>query len=133
MAAIPAPLGVVLGRVVLTTAARLLIGDEVTVMGMHELERPKVEHGVIVRRVPVGYTPSVPAAIGGGPDRGGPAIARSGRIVRPERRPSDQQTRHRRRAGGFPREICNQVPSHEARDFLILGPAGLGAPREGIA
>lgn len=28
----------------------------------------------------------------------------------------------RRNDGGDPREICNQVPSHEARDFLIHHP-----------
>ena len=27
----------------------------------------------------------------------------------------------RRNAGGDPREICNQVPSRQARDFLIRG------------
>jgi hypothetical protein len=36
------------------------------------------------------------------------------------RRPSDRQT-NRRSTGGDPREICNQVPGHEARAFLILG------------
>ena len=55
-----------------------------------------------------------------GPDRGGPAIARSGRIVRPVRRPSDQQTN--RRLGGDPREICNQIPSRMARDLSIQVP-----------
>jgi hypothetical protein len=53
-------------------------------------------------------------------DRGGPAIARSGRVVRPVRRPSDRQT-HRRNASGDPREICNQVPSQTARDLSIPG------------
>lgn len=71
------------------------------------------------------YTPSVPGSRRGGSDRGGPAIARSERVVRPVRRPTDRQTN--RRTGGDPREICNQqVPSREARDFLILrvSPAG---------
>ena len=36
---------------------------------------------------------------------------------------------HRRNASGDPREICNQVPSREARDFLILG---AGARQAGI-
>ena len=39
-------------------------------------------------------------------DRGGPAIARSGRVVRPVRRPSDRQTTRHRNVDGDPREIC---------------------------
>lgn len=66
-----------------------------------------------------GYTPGVPGSRRGGSDRGGPAIARSGRVVRPVRRPSDRQT-NRRSSGGDPREICNQVPSQEARGLSIL-------------
>ena len=72
-----------------------------------------------------GYTPGVPGSRRGGSDRGGPAIARSGRIVRPVRRPSDRQT-NRRNTGGDPREICNQVPDREARDLSI--PGGIASP-----
>ncbi len=39
---------------------------------------------------------------------------------------------HRRPSGGDPREICNQVPSREARDFSILQGAAL-VPAEGAA
>jgi hypothetical protein len=39
-------------------------------------------------------------------DRGGHAIARSGRVVRPVRRPTDRQAT-RRSVSGDPREICN--------------------------
>jgi hypothetical protein len=75
------------------------------------------------------YTPGVPEARRGGSDRGGPAIARSGRVVRPVRRPADRQTT-RRRSGGDPREICNQVPRRGARDLLIHGAVGAHpAPR----
>ena len=35
------------------------------------------------------------------------------------RRPTDRQA-IRRSSGGDPREICIQVPSHQARDFSIL-------------
>ena len=70
------------------------------------------------RRVPTAILPSVPGLRPGSSDRGGPAIARSGRVVRPVRRPSDRQS-PRRRSGGDPREICNQVPSRAARDLSI--------------
>ena len=69
------------------------------------------------------YSPGSRAASrrhGTGEPLGGPAIARSGRVVRPVRRPSDRQN-PRRHAGGDPREICNQIPG-EARDLSILGP-----------
>ena len=72
-----------------------------------------------------GYTPGVPGSRRGGSDRGGPAIARSGRVVRPVRRPSDRQT-NRRNTGGDPREICNQIPDREARDLSIPGLVGAG-------
>ena len=65
------------------------------------------------------YSALVPGPTSSGSDRGGHAIARSGRVVRPVRRPTDRQTK-RRNASGDPREICNQVPSRQARDFLIL-------------
>jgi len=69
------------------------------------------------------YTPRVPhrveAAREQGYSLGGPAIARSGRVVRPVRRPSDRQS-PRRNASGDPREICNHSdPSLEARVELI--------------
>jgi hypothetical protein len=70
-----------------------------------------------------GYTPGVPESRRGGSDRGGPAIARSGRVVRPVRRPSDRQT-NRRFSGGDPREICNQIPSPGGRDLSIPGTSG---------
>jgi hypothetical protein len=55
-----------------------------------------------------------------GPDRGGHAIARSGRVVRPVRRPTDRQTKRRNRSGD-PREICNQQdPGQAARGLSIF-------------
>jgi hypothetical protein len=80
-----------------------------------------------------GYTPGVPGPRRGGSDRGGPAIARSGRVVRPVRRPSDRQTN--RRSGGDPREICNQIPSPWGRDLSIPGGiASAAAPTDdGVA
>ena len=66
---------------------------------------------------------SVPGLRRGDPDRGGPAIARSGRVVRPVRRPTDRQT-NRRSRGGDQREICNQIPRPSARDLSIHGSVG---------
>ena len=76
-------------------------------------------------RVPAGILPTDPLVAsrrpGAGEPLGGPAIARSGRVVRPVRRPSDRQS-PRRNASGDPREICNHSdPSHEARVELIPG------------
>ena len=62
-------------------------------------------------------------AAGAGEPLGGPAIARSGRVVRPVRRPTDRQT-NRRSRGGDQREICNQIPRPSARDLSIHGSVG---------
>jgi hypothetical protein len=74
------------------------------------------------RRPSTGILPGSPDRVEAAWSRGflgGPAIARPGRVVRPVRRPSDRHN-PRRQSGGDPREICNQVPSRTARDFLIL-------------
>lgn len=71
-------------------------------------------------RAPRVYSPSFQGRVEAAPDRGGHAIARSGRVVRPVRRPTDRQTNARHR-GGDPREICNHsVPSPRTRDLSIL-------------
>ena len=62
-------------------------------------------------------------AAGAGEPLGGPAIARSGRVVRPVRRPTDRQT-NRRPRGGDQREICNQIPRPSARDLSIYRAEG---------
>ena len=64
------------------------------------------------------------------PDRGGHAIARSGRVVRTVRRPTHRQA-NRRTIGGDPREICNQVLGQATGGLSILMRARLasvGAP-----
>jgi hypothetical protein len=77
-------------------------------------------------RLPAAILPTVPGLRRAGPDRGGPAIARSGRVVRPVRRPSDRQSPRYHR-GGDPREICNQDPGSQAGVFSILRAARAGA------
>jgi hypothetical protein len=78
----------------------------------------RVLGGRQARKAP-GYTPQrSPGDVetpGTGEPLGGPAIARSGRVVRPVRRPSDRE--NPRRTSGDPREICNQVPSDEPGAF----------------
>jgi hypothetical protein len=65
------------------------------------------------------YSPGSRARTSSRSGEGGHAIARSGRVVRPVRRASDQPTRHRN-GGGDPRERSIQVPSLVARGFSIL-------------
>lgn len=82
-------------------------------------ERSASGRGSLAAALPAGILAVVPGSRRGDPDRGGHAIARSGRVVRPVRRPTDRQA-HRRNGSGDPREICNQDPDRLARAFSIL-------------